>query len=259
MLKIFFILLFPLFLFSKIQVITYFPLESHLLNKIGQKELSIKEISARYLDTYRQLPHSEVSRLSNAKVYFHFGLPVELEYEKVLKNQNPNLIVVDMSANIEKINQNPYIWTDPLLLRIVAKNIFDALVKMDKYKKDFYQTNYENFLNEIDETFLKVKQKLGKSEIETVYVCDDYWEYFAKRFRIETIKKEEKYLNISEIPELMKFTQDKNIKKILFFDTKDYAKILSLSSNLNLQIIEDDIFNNTWQFNLTNLAQNLTK
>ena len=49
MFKILFILLFPLVLFSKIQVVTYFPLESHLINKIAQKEVKIREITSRYL------------------------------------------------------------------------------------------------------------------------------------------------------------------------------------------------------------------
>ena len=29
---------------------------------------------------------------------------------------------------------------------------------------------------------LRIKNKLNSSEIKTVYVFDDYWEYFARRF-----------------------------------------------------------------------------
>ena len=55
------------------------------------------------------------------------------------------------------------------------------------------------------------------------------------------------------------FNKDKNIKKLLFSqnDNKDF--ILSISSNLNLQTIDDDIFNEQWQLNILTLAQNLTK
>ena len=58
---------------------------------------------------------------------------------------------------------------------------------------------------------------------------------------------------------MTEFSRDKNIKKLLFsqYDNKDF--ILSISSNLNLQTIDDDIFNQQWQLNLLNLAQNLTK
>lgn len=257
--KIYILLFFPLFLFSKIQAITYFPLESHMLKKITQDEFKIREISSRYIEEYRELPSSEISKLSDAKVYFHFGLEIEKKYLKLLKNKNPNLIDVDISKNIEKINANPYIWMDPFLMRDIAKNIYETVISLDKANEILYKNNYEKFLDEIDETFLKVKQIFNNSQTTSIYVLDDYWEYFAKRFRIKTIKREKKYLNIVEIPDLVKSTQKLDIKKILFSDNQDYNIILSISSNLNVKALEDDIFKDNWQLNLVTLAQNLSK
>lgn len=259
MLKIFFILFLPLFLFSKIQIVTYFPLETKIVKKIAQKEVVTREITARYLPTFRNIPKSEVSRLSNSKIYFHFGLDVEKEYEKILKEVNPNLIVVDMSKDVDKLGNNPYFWTDPFALRVVAKNIYEAMIQIDKQKTDFYKENYEKFLEEVDDTFLKIKQKIYGSEVLEVYAFDDYWDYFANRFRIKIVKKEKKYLNITEIPSAVQFTKDRNIKKLLYYNGMDYNVALSLSSNLNVEILEDDIFGDIWQLNLINFSQNLFK
>jgi zinc transport system substrate-binding protein len=259
LLKIFFILFLPLFLFSKIQIVTYFPLETKIVKKIAQKEVVTREITARYLPTFRNIPKSEVSRLSNSKIYFHFGLDVEKEYEKILKEVNPNLIVVDMSKDVDKLGNNPYFWTDPFALRVVAKNIYEAMIQIDKQKTDFYKENYENFLEEVDDTFLKIKQKIYGSEVLEVYAFDDYWDYFANRFRIKIVKKEKKYLNITEIPSAVQFTKDRNIKKLLYYNGMDYNVALSLSSNLNVEILEDDIFGDIWQLNLINFSQNLFK
>jgi zinc transport system substrate-binding protein len=259
LLKIFFILFLPLFLFSKIQIVTYFPLETKIVKKIAQKEVVTREITARYLPTFRNIPKSEVSRLSNSKIYFHFGLDVEKEYEKILKEVNPNLIVVDMSKDVDKLGNNPYFWTDPFALRVVAKNIYEAMIQIDKLKTDFYKENYENFLEEVDDTFLKIKQKIYGSEVLEVYAFDDYWDYFANRFRIKIVKKEKKYLNITEIPSAVQFTKDRNIKKLLYYNGMDYNVALSLSSNLNVEILEDDIFGDIWQLNLINFSQNLFK
>lgn len=258
MLKIIFILLLPLFLFSKIQVITYFPLETHFLNKIAQKEIKAKEISSRYVETYSELPQSEISRLSSARIFFHFGLDIEKKYAQILLEKNPNLIVVDISLNVNKIDKNPYIWTDPLNLRIVAKNIYDTFVKYDKPNENYYRGNYEKFLDEVDETFLKIKQKLNSCDVQYLYVFDNYWDYFAKRFGIVTIHREKRYLSISEIPKLIDFTKDKNIKKLLFSKNDNREYILSLTNNLNITTVEDDIFSNTWQLNLLDLTQNLS-
>ena len=259
MLKILFLLFFPLFLFSKVQILTYFPLESHIVKKIAQKEVVTREISNRYLPEFRKIPSSEVSRLSNSKIYFHFGLDVEKQYENTLKERNPNLIIVDMSKGVDKLNNNPYIWMDPFTMRIVAKNIYEAFIEIDKANESFYKENYEKFLDEIDDTFLKIKQKMSGSEVTTIYAFDDYWDNFANRFRLNIIKQEKKYLNIADISKTQEFTQNKNIKKLLFYRGMDYNIALSFSSNLNLEIIEDDIFDDKWQFNLLNLSQNLFK
>lgn len=259
MMKILFLILSPLFLFAKMQIVTYFPLETHIIKKIAEKEIVPREITNRYLSKFRKLPSSEVSRLSNSKIYFHFGLDVEKEYENTLKERNPNLIVIDMSKGVDKLNTNTYIWMDPFAMRIVAKNIYEAFVEIDKKKKDFYKENYENFLDEIDDTFLKVKQKMSGSDVTTIYAFDDYWDNFANRFRLNIIKKEKKYLNIADISSTLEFTQNRNIKKLLFYRGMDYNIALSLSSNLNVEMIEDNIFGDQWQFNLLNLSQNLFK
>ena len=213
MLKIFFILFLPLLLFSKIQILTYFPLETHIVKKIAQKEIVPREITNRYLSEFRKIPSSEISRLSNSKIYFHFGLDIEKEYESILIEKNPNLKIIDMSKDVNKINNNPYIWMDPFAMRVIAKNIYEALIELDNNKKDFYKENYERFLDEIDDTFLKIKQKMSGSEITTIYAFDDYWDYFANRFRLDIIKKEKKYLNITDVSDTLQFTQDRNIKK----------------------------------------------
>lgn len=50
--KLLLILAFPIFLFAKIQVTTYFPLETQFVKKIGKNEVEVYEITHRYSDNY---------------------------------------------------------------------------------------------------------------------------------------------------------------------------------------------------------------
>lgn len=259
MLRIFFIFSFPLFLFAKVQIVTYFPLETYIVKKIAQREAFSREITGRYLSEYRKIPRSEISRLANSKIFFHFGLDVEKEYESILKERNPNLIIVDLSQGINKIEDNPYFWTDPFNLRVVAKSIYETFIEVDKRKKDFYKENYEDFLDEIDATFLRIKEKMKDSDITIAYTFDDYWVYFANRFRIELVKEEKKYLDITKVSKYKEYTKEKNIKRLLFYRDMDYNIALSYKNNLELQIIENDIFTDIWQTNLIEFSQNLFK
>lgn len=257
MYKVIFILLLPLLAFSKVQIVTYFPLETNIVKKIAHNEAFSREITGRYITEYKKLPKSELSRLSNSKIYFHFGLDFEKKYEEILKNENPNLIVVDLSKNVDKIGDNPYFWTDPFALRAVAKDILDAFLQVDEKNKDFYKNNYEHFLDEIDDTFLRIKEKLRNSDITVLYTFDNYWDYFANRFRIEIIRKEKKYLDIMQVSSLLEYTKNKNIKKILIYNDMDFNIALSYKSNLDLQVIENDIFETIWQTSLLEFSHNL--
>ena len=259
MLKAIFILLLPLLAFSKIQVVTYFPMESNLINKIALDEIICKDIRGRYTETYNELPQSELIKLANSKIFFHFGLDIEKKYAEILLKQNPSLIIVDISSNVTKMNNNPYIWTDPFNMRVVAKNIYDAFIKIDKYKESYYKQNYEKFLDEIDDTFLKIKQKLHTIDIQNIFVFDSYWDYYAKRFGINIYTREKRYLNINEMTPVNEFIKEKNIKKLLFTHDSNYDYIRTLNSSMKVEAVEDNIFGDIWQLNLLNLTQNIIK
>jgi hypothetical protein len=57
----------------------------------------------------------------------------------------------------------------------------------------------------------------------------------------------------------IKFTQKNSIKNILFYSNYDYNVALSISSNLNMKMIEDSIFKDNWQINLLTLTDQLIK
>jgi len=242
MFKFLILLLLPLFLYAKFQVTTYFPLESFLVKRIAQNQIRTKEIFNRYLPNFKELSSSELSRLSSVKVYFHFGLETEIKYAKILKKLNPELLTVDMSEGIKKIDNNPYIWMDPLLLRDVAKNIYKTLIEIDNLNKDFYEANYNKLLDDLDQTFLKIKEKMNNSEVYNLFVFDDYWFYFAKRFRINLYKREKSYINTSDIKNVQEFAEKKSIKKLLINRGDSYIISQSLSTAANINIIEHNPF-----------------
>jgi len=45
---------------------------------------------------------------------------------------------------------DPHVWLDPMLVKVQAKNIYDALVKVDAANKAYYLANYKNFVKELE-------------------------------------------------------------------------------------------------------------
>jgi len=257
--KLLLILAFPIFLFAKIQVTTYFPLETQFVKKIGKNEVEVYEITHRYSDNYIEIPKSALNKLSSSKLFFHFGLNIERDYAKILKEKNSAISIIDLSKNIQKIDLNPYIWTDPFATRDIAKNIFESLIEVDKRNKDFYKKNYQELLNEIDKTFLTILQNLNKSKVNSFYAIENYWDYFANRFRLEVIKKDKKAFSTNELKDLSKTYEDKDINKLLYCYSKDEKLANTLAKSLKAKPIENDIFNEDWETNLINLANSITR
>lgn len=245
MYKLLFLLL-PILLFSKIEVTTTLPFESFIVKQIGQQHIRIKEITNLYSSKIKNLNKKEISRLSNAKIYFNFGLNMEEKYGKILLKSNPNLIINDMSKGINKIEyngkQNPYIWLDPILLRKVAKNIYVSLLNIDTFNKKKYKENYNLFLNKLDEVYLKTRKVLEKSENYNIFVYDEYFDYYAKRFKINLYKKEKKIQKSKDIKKLNSFAKTNQINLILIPQNDNIIMANSIASNLAIKIRKHDIF-----------------
>ena len=261
--KIFFLLFLPLFLYSSIRVSTTYPFEEFFIKKIGQEYIDIDTISNIYTQKEENLLYSKKHRLAKNKIFFHFNLNIEQEYSRILKNTNNKLLIVDMSKNINKLKSNnkdnPYVWMDPLLVRDISKNIYEALINVDPRNTAYYKKNYNYFLNELDEIFLKIKAQLYKSEIYNLFIYDDYWDYFMERFDINTFKIEKKYLFANKINDLNSFIDKNDIKAILISDNDSYSMAKSLSTPTNIMIKRHDIFSDMWAVNIIKLSRGFSK
>lgn len=255
----FLLLLLPILLFSKFQVTTSLPFEAHIIKKIGQNHIRIKTISNSFSNKLLDLTYTEISSLANTRAYFNFSLGIEKKYEKIFLDANDKLNSVNMSKNIEKLTyngkENPYIWLDPILLREVAKNIYEALVAIDSYNKSSYKVNYEKFLQELDESFLKIKRKLQKSEIYNIFVFDESFDYFAKRFKINVYKKKKRILSASEIKPLTEQVKINDIKAVFTQDRQNISYAKSLAGNSNILIKTYNLYEELLFYNLSQIAQ----
>lgn len=263
MFKIIFLLLLPLLVFSKYQITTYMPLEGYLIKKIAQNYVRSKVIVPTYSNKMLDLSRSEISRLANTKAYFHFGLDIETKYISLLKKANPEIKIFNLSEGINKISHNGktnhYVWMDPILLRNVAKNIFDAIVTLDSVNKGFYFRNYNALLDELDSIYLNTKVKLDKSEIYNIIVFDEYWSYFTKRFGINIYRKNKQIIKADEVTPLLKFVDKNEIKAVLVANDSTFSYAKSISGNADIVIKSNDIFNDFLFNNFINLTKELEK
>lgn len=89
---------------------------------------------------------------------------------------------------------NPHVWLDPQLAQKQVENIRDALIKADPAQQNIYQTNANNYIQQ-----LKVLDQEFQSQLDKLTGCKfiafhDAYPYLAKRYGLQQ-------LNIVELPE----------------------------------------------------------
>ena len=262
MYKILILLVLPLLLFSRFQITTHMPFEAFLIKKVAENYARARVITTSYSNKTLDLKYSEISKYANTTAFFHFGLDVEKEYIKMLKEVNPKIKVFDMSEGISKLTYNNkvnnYVWTDPISLRDVAKNIYNTMVLLDRANKEHYKRNYEIFLAELDESFLKIRDRLYNSDIYNIYVFDEFWSYYANRFGINVYRRPKAIVKADEINDLVSYVNRNEIKAILVSNDATYNYARSIAGNVDLPIKTNDVFNEFVLSNLWELSKELS-
>ena len=152
--------------------------------------------------TYEPKP-SQMRAISNADIYFAIGVEFEKAWLGRFKNQNKSMKVVDISTGIEKIDiqehshdehkkhdedeeKDPHVWTSPKNVKIIAKNMYNILIKIDNENKEYYKKNLDIFLLHAEDTHKQIKSIINNKNYKFM-VFHPSWGYFAKEYNLVQI------------------------------------------------------------------------
>jgi len=152
---------------------------------------------------------------------------------------------------------DPHTWTIPSNVKIMAKNIYDALLKADEKNSAYYQKNYTKFLEEITHTDKTIKETLNTIPKGSKFmVLHPSWGYFAKEYdlvqlSIEVEGKEPKPKTLKKIIDTAK---KENIKVI--FAQKEFSdkSAKAIARELDIKVLKKTPLAKEWSENLIQMA-----
>ena len=228
---------------------------------------------------------SQMKSLSNSKIYFYTGVSFENAWLDKFKLSAKNTIFVDTAVGIEKLAMeahshegeehnehkdeakhdhenealDPHIWLDPILVKIQAKNIYDAIVKIDSQNSDFYKTNYEEFLKELDLINNELETILKPYENRAFMVFHPSWGYFAKRYNLEqiSVEVEGKEPKPNELVELIKDAKIHDIKIVFVSPQFSQKTAKTISSSINAKVVSIDALDENWASSILGTAKEI--
>ncbi len=175
--------------------------QKYFVEKIGGELVSVSIMVKPGASpaTYEPKPNQMVA-LSRARIYCAIGVPFEKTWLKKIAMANPGLLVVHTESGIEKAPmkpgqsegiKDPHVWLAPPLVMVQARNILNALLKVDPKNASIYEANYRKFIVELVDLDAELRGVFsGKGENIRFMVFHPAWGYFARTYGLKMIPVE---------------------------------------------------------------------
>jgi zinc transport system substrate-binding protein len=216
--------------------------QKYFVEKIGGEFVSVSVMVQPGASPaiYEPKPAQMVA-LSKARIYFAVGVPFEAVWLERVVAANPSLIVVHTDKGIQKRTmrehhhqekrhdhqiKDPHIWLSPPLVMVLARNVLDALCRIDPSHGAAYETNYKRFIIELVELDAEIRRVFaGNGKGMAFMVFHPAWGYFAEAYGLEQIpiEIEGKEPKPAELQALIKHAQRRGIR-IIFVQPQFSAK-----------------------------------
>jgi len=232
--------------------------------------------------SYEPTPRDIVT-IENASLFVYTGETMEPWAQKVINTVNSEkLIVVDSSEGLlDEVDhdedaiehdeehdehdehghgQDPHIWLDPLKAKEMAGHVVAGLIEADPQNTDFYKSNAQVYLLQLDGLHQNINESLMDFEHKEIMVGGHFaFGHFAERYEIEVESAYEGFAPNAEpspkrIAELIDHMNemdmryiyheelvDPKIAKVIANETKAELLILHGAHNLSKEELESGI------------------
>lgn len=205
------------YLFADVNAVVSVVPEQTFLKAIGGDKVNVSLMvqPGSSPHTYEPKP-SQMKDISKADVYFSIGVEFEEAWLPRFASQNKKMKIVDLGSGIKKIAMvghnhheegakssmkkevkhehkhedelDPHIWTSVGNIKIIAKNIYNNLVTLDKTNEKYYKANYDAFLTKLGNTDKSIKEILKNTKPKSKFmVFHPAWGYFASQYNLEQL------------------------------------------------------------------------
>jgi zinc transport system substrate-binding protein len=175
-----------------------------------------KQVGGDYVDVITIIPSGAsphtfepkpglLKKISSAKIFFMIGAGLEYWNEKFAGNYRGKTKRVVLSDGIDLIKENgdghdkkhegthsdephanPHIWLDVETAKIMVQRIKDELISADMEHAAYYEEKCAGYSADLDALNLLIKNAVGKFKIKKYVSFHPAWDYFARRYGLES-------------------------------------------------------------------------
>jgi zinc transport system substrate-binding protein len=170
---------------SKLKVVATIPPVADFVQQVGREHVDVTLMvpSGASPHTYEPTP-GQMVEVSKADIYVKVGSGVEFEIvwlDKLLA-QNEDIALVDCSEGIAIVNNDPHIWTSPILAIQMVENIVAGLSSADPDNGAAYESNGLSYLRELSALDDEIVGLLGEASDRHFLIYHPSFAYFAAEY-----------------------------------------------------------------------------
>jgi zinc transport system substrate-binding protein len=264
---------------ARISVFVSIPPQKYFVEQIaGQRvEVQVMVVPGASPAIYEPKPR-QMAALAAADAYFAVGVPFEETWLPRISSVNPDLVVVHVDRGIQKIPisghrhtddgqhagepdpataaPDPHTWTSPPLVRTLARNIRDALQRLDSANFQEYQTGYERFKYRLDILDGDLRRLFEAKSGTAFMVMHPSWGYFAHTYGLRQIpvEIEGKEPKPAQLAGLIEYARKLGVRVVFVqpqFSTRSARRI---ADAIDGKVISADPLAEDWEANLRRQA-----
>ncbi|MGD8492384.1 MAG: zinc ABC transporter substrate-binding protein [Desulfobacterales bacterium] len=159
-------------------------------------------------------------------------------------------------ANHDHGGLDPHIWLSPPLVKIQAHTIMNALQEIDPSHRALYESNFQQFVSQINKLDAELKTILSGKQGLQFMVFHPSWGYFSNTYGLKQVpvQIEGKEPKPAQLKELIEHAREKNIKMI-FVQPQFSAKSAELvAKEIGGEVAFVDPLAENWSDNLHEVA-----
>jgi len=152
---------------------------------------------------------SQLKLISNSNAYFSLGLlEFELSMLKNIKKQNPNLLLVDHSKELNLMEgefdhghhhhghshshgHDPHVWTSPAEVKTMVKTIAKTLAQQLPDYAEHFNSNALAFTAQLDSLDRHIKATLANTQSKKIFIFHPALTYYARDYGLTQVSLEE--------------------------------------------------------------------
>jgi len=261
--------------------------QKYFVEKIGGDLVSVSVMVQPGANPHLYEPRpNQMTALSKSRIYFAIGVTFETVWLPKFAKLNPQMRIVHTDKGIDKMAMvdhdhpeeektdkdghrskdahrehahgalDPHVWVSPPEVKIITRNILEALLEIDPANRLTYQSNHGAFIAEIEELDKDLKKIFSDKKGLKFMVYHPSWGYFARAYGLEQVPVEVE--GKEPKPEQLKALIEKAKKdgiKVIFVQPQFSIKSAEvIAKAIGGQVIFSDNLRQDWERNLREQA-----